>query len=48
MSMTAANADEWIPCTPGAEGAFALGLARVILAEKLRPGRCRRIGGRAD
>ena len=37
MSLTAASADEWIPCVPGAEGAFALGLAHVILAEKLRP-----------
>jgi menaquinone reductase, molybdopterin-binding-like subunit len=37
MSLTAANADEWIPCLPGAEGMLALGLAHVILAEKLRP-----------
>ena len=37
MSLTAASADEWIPCTPGTEGVFALGLAHVILAEKLRP-----------
>jgi anaerobic selenocysteine-containing dehydrogenase len=37
MSLTAASADEWIPCTPGAEGVFALGLAHVILTEKLRP-----------
>ena len=37
MSQTAANADEWIPCNPGMEGAFALAIAHVILAEKLRP-----------
>jgi anaerobic selenocysteine-containing dehydrogenase len=37
MSLTAANADEWIPCKPGAEGLFALGMAHVILEEKLRP-----------
>jgi len=37
LSQTAANADEWISCNPGAEGAFALALAHVILAEKLRP-----------
>jgi menaquinone reductase, molybdopterin-binding-like subunit len=37
MSQTGANADEWIPCSPGMEGALALGIAHVILAEKLRP-----------
>ncbi len=37
LSQTAANADEWIPCNPGMEGAFALAIAHVILAEKLRP-----------
>ncbi|MFZ0980066.1 MAG: molybdopterin-dependent oxidoreductase [Candidatus Acidiferrales bacterium] len=37
LSQTAANADEWIPCKPGAEGVFALSLAHVILREKLRP-----------
>ncbi len=45
MSLTAASADEWIPCLPGSEGAFALGLAHVILAEKLRPAVA---GGRAS
>ena len=37
MSQTGANADEWIPCRPGMEGAFALGIAHVILSEKLAP-----------
>lgn len=37
MSQTGANADEWIACPPGMEGAFALSLAHVILDEKLRP-----------
>jgi menaquinone reductase, molybdopterin-binding-like subunit len=37
MSQTGANADEWIPCRPGMEGALALGIAHVILSEKLAP-----------
>jgi len=37
VSQTGANADEWIACPPGAEGAIALGLAHVIVSEKLRP-----------
>jgi anaerobic selenocysteine-containing dehydrogenase len=37
MSQTGANADEWIPCRPGMEGALALGIAHVILSDKLRP-----------
>ena len=37
MSQTGANADEWVPATPGTEGVLALGLAHVILAAKLRP-----------
>jgi menaquinone reductase, molybdopterin-binding-like subunit len=37
VSQTGANADEWIACPPGMEGAFALSLAHVILGEKLRP-----------
>ena len=36
VSQTGANADEWIACPPGAEGAVALSLAHVILSEKLR------------
>jgi anaerobic selenocysteine-containing dehydrogenase len=37
MSQTAASADEWIPCKPGTEGAFALSLVHVILRDQLRP-----------
>lgn len=37
MSLTAANADEWVPCIPGTEGLIALSIANVILREKLRP-----------
>src|SRR5271155_1288612 len=37
MSQTGANTDEWIACRPGTEGALALGIAHVILGEKLAP-----------
>jgi anaerobic selenocysteine-containing dehydrogenase len=37
MSQTGANTDEWIACRPGMEGALALGIAHVILTEKLAP-----------
>ena len=37
MSVTGANADEWVPAKPGTEGVVALGLAHVILQDKLRP-----------
>jgi menaquinone reductase, molybdopterin-binding-like subunit len=37
MSQTGANADEWIACPPGMEGALALSLAHAILGAKLRP-----------
>jgi anaerobic selenocysteine-containing dehydrogenase len=37
MSQTGANADEWIACKPGTEGMLALGIAHVILSEKLAP-----------
>src|SRR5437867_2929953 len=37
MSQTGANADEWVPVRPGTEGVLALGLAHVILADRLRP-----------
>lgn len=33
FSMTAANADKWVPIAPGMEGHLALSLAQVILAE---------------
>jgi anaerobic selenocysteine-containing dehydrogenase len=36
MSLTGASADEWIPAKPGTEGALALGLAHVIMRDKLR------------
>ena len=36
MSQTGANADEWVYAKPGTEGALALGLAHVMIAEKLR------------
>ena len=37
MSQTGANADEWVFARPGTEGLLALGIAHVILSEKLRP-----------
>ncbi len=37
MSQTGANADEWLACKPGTEGALALGIAHVILNRKLAP-----------
>jgi menaquinone reductase, molybdopterin-binding-like subunit len=36
LSQTGANADEWMPIRPGTEGVVALGLAHVIIAERLR------------
>ncbi|OGU17769.1 MAG: nitrate reductase [Geobacteraceae bacterium GWC2_53_11] len=33
MSLTAASADRWMPVRPGSEGALALGMVRLILAE---------------
>jgi anaerobic selenocysteine-containing dehydrogenase len=35
MSMTAANADEWLPAAPGAEGLVALAIAQVITSQSL-------------
>lgn len=35
FSMTAANADQWLPIKPGTEGFLALSLAQVILSENL-------------
>ena len=37
MSPTGAGADEWVPVKPGTEGVLALGIAHVIVREKLRP-----------
>jgi len=36
MSQTGANADDWVPIKPGTEGVLALGLAHVVMAERLR------------
>ena len=36
FSMTAANADKWLPVRPGWEGHVALSLAQVIVAEELQ------------
>ena len=33
MTQTGANADQWLPVRPGTEGALALGLAHVIMAQ---------------
>jgi anaerobic selenocysteine-containing dehydrogenase len=35
FSVSAAKADEWIPLVPGREGALALGMAHVIIRERL-------------
>lgn len=37
MSQTGANADQWVPARPGTEGVLALGIAHVIMRDKLRP-----------
>jgi menaquinone reductase, molybdopterin-binding-like subunit len=37
MSLTGASADEWVPVKPGTDGVLALGLAHVMLKDKLRP-----------
>src|SRR5437867_5874550 len=38
FSLTAANADEWLPARPGTEGELALAMAHVILREQLFDG----------
>ncbi len=38
FSMTAANADKWLPIKPGLEGYLALSLAHVIISEGLQAG----------
>jgi anaerobic selenocysteine-containing dehydrogenase len=49
MSLTGASADEWVPVKPGTDGVLALGLAHVILREKLRPADAAgRAGGLVD
>jgi anaerobic selenocysteine-containing dehydrogenase len=47
MTLTGANADEWIAIKPGTEGVLALGLAHVILAGK-RPADAGRAGTAID
>src|SRR5947207_2202668 len=47
MSQTGASADEWIPVPPGTEGVLALGLARAIVENKLRPADAAGRAGRA-
>ena len=39
MSQTGASADEWVAIKPGTEGVLALGIAHVIMRDKLRPRR---------
>jgi anaerobic selenocysteine-containing dehydrogenase len=36
MSQTGANADEWVPVTPGTDGVLALGIAHVLMTANLR------------
>src|SRR6185295_18210330 len=48
MTLTGANADQWVPVKPGTEGVLALGLAHVILANKLRPDSGGRAGAHID
>jgi anaerobic selenocysteine-containing dehydrogenase len=43
MTQTGANADQWVPVKPGTEGVLALGIAHLLLEQKLAPGE----GGRA-
>jgi molybdopterin-containing oxidoreductase family iron-sulfur binding subunit len=38
LSLTGANADEWVAIKPGTEAILALGMARVILTQGLAPG----------
>ncbi|MGH7730757.1 MAG: molybdopterin-dependent oxidoreductase [Candidatus Eiseniibacteriota bacterium] len=38
LSLTGANADEWVAIKPGTEAVLALGMARVILTQGLGPG----------
>src|SRR5688500_16474466 len=37
MSQTGATADEWVPVRPGTDAVLALGIAHVIMRDKLRP-----------
>jgi menaquinone reductase, molybdopterin-binding-like subunit len=44
MSLTGGSADEWVPVKPGTDGVLALGLAHVLIANKLRPADAGRAG----
>jgi molybdopterin-containing oxidoreductase family iron-sulfur binding subunit len=46
LSMTASNADEWLPARPGSEGLLALALARVAFETRRAAGQP--VGGDAD
>jgi anaerobic selenocysteine-containing dehydrogenase len=48
MTPTGASADEWVPAKPGTEGVLALGIAHIILREKLRPSDAGRAGALVD
>jgi len=48
ISPTGASADEWVAANPGTEGVLALGLAHVILRDKLRPADAGRAGALID
>jgi anaerobic selenocysteine-containing dehydrogenase len=48
MTLTGANADQWVPVKPGTEGVLALGLAHVILANTLRPAAAGRAAAAVD
>jgi anaerobic selenocysteine-containing dehydrogenase len=49
MSQTGANADQWVPAKPGTDGALALGIAHVIMRDKIRPaGAAGRAGAAID
>ena len=48
MTITGASADEWVPARPGTEGMLALGIAHVILGERLRPPTRGRASGLID
>ena len=39
LSLTAGNADEWLPANPGSEGILALGIARVAFEAVRAAGR---------
>lgn len=44
MTPTGASADEWVAAKPGTEGVLALGIAHVLMRDKLRPAGTGRAG----